>query len=394
MKSLLSLALFVTTLISCGKNLENSKTTNSSDTFVAEQSIGLESDRKDLFSAIRSNQFFFVKHTLRAFESLSFQFEENGETPLTEAIKSSRVDIIVELLRKGNIVNLENQFSEIPLILILKSMRMDRYTKRDLILNLLSKDVDINKKGINGFTAIKTAIEEKQENIAKLLIIRVANISESYNDGTDLLSLADESGFETLSSLMSKAKEKSTINVENVSRAIEKADLEILKFYNHKGSQLKTLIDKQNLLIEVLKVKNKKERLKLLKFLLSTVKVSASGNPTASVSPLIFAAKQKESSHKNSISKLIQFEVDLYTTDVNGMTALDVAARKLNRDSLEKIYERLVTLNPDTYLTPGSKTSRVIISACYNVPRKKEAKKIKNGKYLRQKILSTMRCPN
>lgn len=395
MKTFSSLIIFLSLMASCGKKLEDSKKENNSVVVGTQKSTTLISDQENLYSAIKSNDVFFVKHALRTLNDLQFQFKTSGETPLTEAIKSSDLDIVVEVLRHGEIQDLENKFFETPVNLIIKSSRLDRYEKRDLIRELIDKNINLNKKGLNGSTALKTAIEEGEEDIALMLIINGANTNQKHNNDISLLETSKSSKLDGVTSLLEKIEKRPSPISENISKAIGDADLEMLNYYFQKDPNLNLVIDESDLLIEALKIDKKKTRAKVLTYLLLTIKASTEGNITSELTPLMFASKQSKSSHKDSVSLLIRLGADVYRKDNNNLTALDYAASNLNHKSLERIYNKVVSLNPDNYLTPGSQASRIIISACYNVPRKKAADRVvRNGRSLRKKILYKMRCPN
>ena len=392
-KSLFLLVLILATLLSsCGKKLEDSdKSNEDGNTRVAAHASELNKAKELLFSAIGSNDTLLVRTALSKLSNLDFSFS-SGETPLTEAIKTSKSEIIIEILNKSNIVNKANKFHEIPASLIIISRRLERSEKRDIIKKLLTQNLEIDKRGINGITAIEVAIRSKQEAIAMILTKKGANVTEAYN-GDNLVELASAYKLERLTLLLNDIAKVVTLNADSMLNAIKASNRNLLEYFVNKIKNSAKMINEKNLLIETLKIQNINERRNILNYLLGVTGVKADGSGVHQT-PLIFAATQFQSTHKRSLTYLIQAGANIFHKDNYGNSALDYAARNLNVENVSFLYRRILMTSRDTFNTPGSQSSNAIISACDKTPSKNTAERILwNGKMKRSQILRELRCP-
>lgn len=393
-KSVFLLAIWTMLITSCGKKLEESKETSNS----LSSGSSLESDARNiiqaqinLLNAIESNDTLLVKSTLLELNDLNFTFS-NGETPLTLAIKSTKAEIVLAIINKSNIGNLENKYLETPLNLIIESRRLERTEKRDLIKKLLELGADIDKKGINGVTPIQVAIRSREEALAMVIVKKGANLSERYND-VNLNEIAKIRKMERLITLLNDIKDNPVSNLSTLKTSIQKANRNLLEYLVNAGKDSTKIINESNLLIEVLKIQNIEDRVSILNYLLTVKGVNPDGNGVHTT-PLIYAASQFQSTHRNSLSYLMRAGANIYHKDNFGRTALDYAAKYLNLENVKFLYRRIVSFSRDSFNTPGSQASKTIISACYMTPSKNTAERIIwNGKIKRYNILRVLRCP-
>ena len=392
-KSLFLLVLLLSSVfVSCGKKLEDSDKKNSNNTANASgNSSDLSKSRQFLFNAIGSNDTILVKTSLGGLSDLNFIFT-NGESPLTEAIKSSKSEIILEMLSKNADINKENKYFETPINLIILSERLHKTEKRDITKQLIAKKLNVNKKGINGITAIETAIRAREEAIAMLLIKNGANLTEAFT-GTNLLELAKVYSLERLSKFFTEVLSAQGSTEESLRGAIQSTQRNLLEYLVAKNQNAVSIINNKDLLIEALKIQKIPDRLSILNYLLNVKGVNPDGKGVHTT-PLIYAASQYHSTHKRSLSYLLNAGANIYHKDNRGDTALDLAARYLNVDSVSVLYKNILAESRDSFNTPGSTASNAILSACYKTPTKSSAERILwNGKQKRYKIINELRCP-
>ena len=142
-----------------------------------------------------------------------------------------------------------------------------------------------------------------------------------------------------------------------------------------------------------LKIQNSTERLNILVYLLRLKGVVADGMGQ-SETPLHYAARQFQSTHKRSLSYLLRAGANIYAKDNRGNTALDLAAFNLNLENVKYLYKRILSQSRDDFNDPNSEAGKTILSACYKTPSKKVAERILwNGKVKRYQILRSLRCP-
>lgn len=392
LKVILLLATSLCLLSACGKKLEDSDNSGDSGSrdniHTSAESIKA---RTFLATAIESNDTLLVRQALSTLESLDFVFSD-GETPLTKAIKSSKSEIVNAVILKDDISNRSNKYLETPLYLIITSRRMDRFEKRDIVKRLFKQKLDINKKGSNGTTPVEVAIRSKEEGLALLLIKKGADISESYT-GSRLLELANAYELSFLTKFLEEIASSEDSNLETLSNAISNGRRNLLEYLVNKNKNSAKIINENGLLITALKIQNSTERLNILVYLLRLKGVIADGMGQ-SETPLHYAARQFQSTHKRSLSYLLRAGANIYAKDNRGNTALDLAAFNLNLENVKYLYKRILSQSRDDFNDPNSEAGQTILSACYKTPSKKVAERILwNGKVKRYQILRSLRCP-
>jgi ankyrin repeat protein len=106
--------------------------------------------------------------------------DHNGNTPLINAIEFSRDDLFHVLLDAGADVNIVDPVKQSPLMLAAQSGNL-AYCKA-----LLDKGANLNKRDIEGKTALYMAIFEGHDDIATLLIGNNASLERLTNGYTPL----------------------------------------------------------------------------------------------------------------------------------------------------------------------------------------------------------------
>lgn len=394
-KSVFLLVLCTLLNIGCGKKLEDSDTKQNGGSTGASSGITSRNStaaQQNLLSALESNDTLLVRSALTNLDDLNFIFSSNGESPLTLAIKSTKSEIVLAIIEKSNIGDVENKYLEIPLNLIIESRRIERTEKRDLMKKLFLQGVDINKKGINGVTPIQVAIRSREEALAMVLTKKGANLSERYNN-ENLKELAKARKMDRLVTLFDEIQLNPVSNNETIKVAIKSAKRNLLEYLMNTGNETAKIVNENDLLIDVLKIQKLDDRVSVLNYLLTVKGVKPDGRGIHTT-PLIYAASQFQSTHRNSLSYLIRAGANIYHKDNFGRTALDYAAKYLNQDNVTFLYRRIVTVARDSFNTPNSQASNLILSGCYMTPSKKVAESILwNGKIIRYNILRTMKCP-
>lgn len=393
MKSLFLLTILPTLFLSCGKKLEDSNLIDAGSFVLTPGADALDAERNqlNLLNAIESDDTLLVRNALDPISDLDFTFS-NGETPLTLAIKSTKAEIVLVLINKGNIVDRENKYLETPLNLIIESRRLDQTEKRDIIKRLLSLGVDIDKKGINGVTPIQVAIRSREEVLAVLIVKQGANISESYN-GVQLIELAKMRKLDRLVEILNEISALPISNKDSIKSAINKSKRNLLEYLVNVNKDSAQIINENDLLIEALKIKKMEERVNILNYLLRIKGVNPDGKGIHTT-PLIYAASQFQSTHRNSLTYLLRAGANIYHRDNRGISSLDYAAKYLNLENVKYLYGRIVTLARETFNQQNSQASSEIMSACNKTPSKDVAEDmIWNGVQKRYNLLRVMRCP-
>ncbi len=195
-----------------------------------------EEGETPLTIAIKNNDVDKVKLLVK--DALENYKNTNGETPLTLAIKVGNPEVTRLVMRRAK-SSLRNEFGETPLFLAI--------AKGDIILmqDLISKgaDVDIKTKGI---TPLSQAAVMNNHRAVSLLIKRGAIINKENEDGTIPLYLAIQMDHDLIAGMLIN-KSKDPINDANwknkmgeplINLAAKKGNPAILKMLINAGAKV------------------------------------------------------------------------------------------------------------------------------------------------------------
>ena len=114
--------------------------------------------------------------------------DEEGETPLHDAARRGKIEVVQLLFEAGANVNVKDDRDRTPLHTILDISRSKYRLSKDMAELLLGKGVDVNLKDKDGRTPLHLAAESADGDIVELLLGKGAKVDEKD----------DESGFTAL----------------------------------------------------------------------------------------------------------------------------------------------------------------------------------------------------
>ena len=261
---LLTLNMFL--IIGCGKKLENSKakpidTSKVEEVVQSAESLSSEDKekaQKELLVALKSSSEALVRDKLGNLEDLNFQFE-NGETPLTYAIKYIKNDseindstIISLVLRKHQDLNQKNEKGETPLLLALKE-------RKNLIINkLLIEKVDIDLTDANNIAPIVYAALYTNQNYVIKFIHLGAKLNVFFRGRTFKALLRDKKYYKAFD--LVKLIEAQNKSDDNIIKSITSANLEYFKFVSSRHENLQEYFNNTNVLSYAIDLDDKDAR--------------------------------------------------------------------------------------------------------------------------------------
>ena len=324
-KYLIQLTFFSTLmcLISCGQQSENTQESNDlrpNTNSVQESKLteDIKELRDELYKAIKKTKdTSIVEHTISKLDSLEFLFE-NGETPLTLAIKKSKDEISAVVLENSKNLLLLNKNGETPLNIAIS------YRNVHIIELMINRNMNLDFMGKNNPRALEQAIKSNSEQIIIMLLKAGADFNFNI-DGksfTENLKLKNFNRAYRLAGFLNRSKDTKS-NQEILTLAVSSSDIDIFKYAI-------SLIDSNqklgsaDLLIQAIDISNKNTRNLILNKLLD---LGIDPNDIDSESPLIYSVKNS----KESAAKILLTNgSNLFVQDDFKMSPLDYAVSNLN----------------------------------------------------------------
>lgn len=397
---MIKMRLFILTLslgliIGCGKKVEEtsngSATTSTTENALEGQAGNIALKRTELLNAIHSNDLNLVKQAIVDNPDLIFRFED-GESPLTKAIKVSKSEILQALIGTSQAINFANSRGEIPLNLVIKSPELQRDKKLDLVKMMITKNAKINNRNAQGLTPLVSAIIFNLEEIGITLVKRGANIELNGTTRITPLDLAKKYGLDKLAELIQLISNHDQVKKSTLVNAMSNTQISFIHYLLINYPEYIELIDKENLLIRALSLSDKGTRLRLLAYFLDR---GAKVDGTSQKTPLMFASNMQHDSSLLSVAKLIKNGADLIKRNRYGNTAIIMAVQKLNSRIVERLYNAIRRKRDSADDDQKQKYQIVLDEACNFLPSTKQAKRIRlNGFTYRNLIKSKLGCFN
>jgi ankyrin repeat protein len=365
-------------LIGCGKKLEDSKDKNpkssTPETEVSDYNI-VQDLRDELYQAITSNDTLMTEHAYDRNESVDFKFE-NGETPLTLAIKLAKTEIVSFIIEKTKNLNLRNASGQTALIISLQMQKT--YSLNQLIKN----KVDLNHTDSNGIAPLMYAYAySKERTILKLLKYGAnGNIKDTSEVPFKKL-LAQKKYIKAwnLLSNINSVNENPLSSLELI-KAIESNNLLFIEYVLLNSEDYSELLKEENFLFNAINIDTKKKRKEVLRLLL---KYGANPNNSDKILPLIHSIVFEQ---PETMSLLFAYSANPLTIDHNNRKSLGYAVELGNFEMVKQVYKQIIRKyqrNWSINLYKERREACVYLPSKYTIRNnsslnKKEVKKIQN----------------
>lgn len=332
------ICLLASVVIACGKNIkksdddkkiykDNSQTTKDKDMDIKTK---LE-DQAYLREAIIEKDLNLLGTAIERNEGVDFNFEVDGETPLTYAIKFSDTSVITTIIGSSTNINLKNSLGSAPIhlaVLLNSHFLVNEIIKKKPQMNILNK---------YGETPLDLAIKSKNVILIKGLLIHGGKSSLPL---TAQRSLINNIKSEKLSHLFRKITywnqetfdKKLKINEELM------AGLSwFLEYLNINSKEFKSYIKNTNTIALILDIEDEYTRRKTLDFLISNK--AALNGITPSEAPIFKAITNKD---EMAIKALIEADADIYLINNQGSEPLVLATQNLDYDIVKTLYQNML----------------------------------------------------
>lgn len=330
MRSLL-LLIFILLAVACGKKVKDSQAP-APEGLKPEQSITDRADAQSkMLNAINSGDLNMVEISIKQAGSVDFLFED-GETPLTKTIRQSNNRIIFAIINASQNLDLIDKNGNTALHTAIKLRKLS------VINYLLELNVNVNIKDKQGRNPLQNAILNSTEEICIKLVRSGADYTAS-NQSMSLEQMARFSNFIELANLIKKASKHQKITTDNIKTAIREGDLIFLKYLTKKYPSYIELIDRSNLLLDVLAYDQTKRRRDMLSFLIDENEHDRlpNLNNDYEMLPLHYTIYNRLDEEFTTLL-LNGARLDLTTKDT-GLNAIQLAASELNHFVVKKIID-------------------------------------------------------
>ncbi len=319
MKKLLLLTLLVHIFFyGCGKKFEDSSSTPPTK----KSSTVSKDDKERLFIAINSRYPSLVSASLNENPNIEYQFE-NGETPLTYAIKTlggEKKEIVDILLSHTTNINFANSEGSSPLLTAIEVQNTNLFYK------IMQLNPDINKPNKHYISPFIAAIQTNQVTIALELVASNANIELSYFHQQLLKHKLRLSNFKPLKKLLENIRSE-VRRKQTLINHIDAGNKYFVKYLLVSNDKYKAINQNENLLNRALNISDKAVREYVLKLLLEF----ESDPNKEGINGLALSYAIEENQY-DSVVILSTFKVDILLRDSHGRTPLEVAVSKLQSD--------------------------------------------------------------
>jgi ankyrin repeat protein len=380
-------------LVSCGKKLEDSSDKSSNNDTNLEASTVSSANKQKLLDALSSNDTTIVRQALNTVTNIKFHFE-NGETPLTFAIKYTKPEIVLRLILTKQILNLENKDGQLPINLIIQSTNIAHDKKLDLCHQMLKGDLNLDKKDSNNIAPLLSSIIFNEESIGIYLVKNGANVDAETVYRISMASFAQRYGLTKLESLIRDVSGHSEVNVEKLAEAIQANKTNFIQYLVQNYPQYLELVNEHNLLIDILRIQETPHRLGLLTYFLSQPSIKVDNTNENEMTPLMYASVQRQDLLKLSVTKLLRKGADSLARDNFNKTALIYAVENLNIEIVTRLKSNIIQKFRQDGRVDSEEISTILNEACRYLPRKRAASNINpyNGRNLRFQIGRALTC--
>ncbi len=373
-------------LASCGKKIEESGSTkidytkstkNNSDSKNKDKNKSNEVPEElklELFRAIEANDSNLVKTALDNHQFIEYKFD-NGETPLTLAIKIAKTEIISKIIQKSKDLNLKNGNNTPAIHIAIRKNNL-------FIVNLLlSKKVNLNITDRNGVAPIILALNTTNQVIITKLITNGASINTTDKLNRTVKETAVNLGLIKVLDLISFAEANKSVTNKAINDAVKSANTNYVDYLLNNYPKYKEIIKKRNVLITALDIDDRELRKEMIYKLLAR---GAVPNNTEGIPPLIYAILQK---HNESIEILLNYGANVLLTDENGANALDYAVNLLNANAV-RLFR--ANLNSKVNELEHNTLPFVYRTACTYRPERNEISSLGNNSFYYYTVITDL----
>jgi ankyrin repeat protein len=316
----------------CGKKIEDSKEASpaspTTESEVADYNIA-EDLKEELYRAIISNDTLLTEHAYDRNKTVDFVFE-NGETPLTLAIKYSKTEIISFIMEKTLDINFKNYSGQTPLIISLKMKKIHALNK------LIKAKADLNCTDGNGIAPLMYAYEYTNERtIIKLLKYGARGNIKDISDNS-FKSLLKEKNYKTALKLLSNINSVDTLSNLELVQAIDSKSTHFIEYVLFNHDDYNELIKNENFLFNAMTIEDKSKRKSVLRLLLN---YGSSPNSNDKLLPLVQSIIFEQ---PETTSLLISYNADPLIADNNDRTPLSYTVELGNFNIMKMIFLEIV----------------------------------------------------
>lgn len=328
LKKIIPFLIFVL-LVSCGKNIEDTKKSVKTDSGspisngsgdnndnVDQNSItNIQKDK--LMEALNSNDVSIVETRLRINSFVDFQFD-NGETPLTLSLKKSRVSIVNKILDKSKNMDLVNSKLQSPLILAIYNSSIETVKK----IHLFGANINLGAR--NGDLPVEIALNSDKNEMALYFLKEGSKLPmQRFVSRVNL-----DENFKPFIKLLNNIKEHELPAEKYLHRTISKGNYHFLEYLLINFTLYQETLVKRNFLIPAIKIEDPIKRNNIVKLLLG---YGADPDNTEGVPPLILAVENED---YPTVASLLIAKTNPVVLDDLGKSPLDYAVQSLNKPIL------------------------------------------------------------
>lgn len=340
------------TITGCGKKAQNKEADSdkSIEPSIAEVNFFA---LKEFDRAITENDLKALRKVMQDNPNIDLNaIQTDGDTYLIKAIKKDHREIRNYLIERGASVEKANVNKNTPLIVA--SIRGMTNTVRVL----LDSKVDLEKKNIEGDTALHAAIKNNRDEIATLLVKQGANIDVLDGKFKNAIKLAEEYNVPTcLELLYSILKvEAGAPDIASFRNIISQGDLKRLNNVLTRYPRIVTDYESINPLALTVELKDENTAMRSAEMLLH-YEANVNGPVDAEVTPLIKATLNKK---KNFANLFLSSNANPQLLDKDGKSAL-IHAIELNNLELVKLLLSFSAVEKYSFRKDGKK---ITFDAC------------------------------
>ncbi len=375
--------LLILVFISCGKKAEmdEKKTVDNLSPTMAEVHFKA---LRELKKAIFDNNLGTVKKIIIENPGIDLNqtLSESGETFLIIAIKKDFRSIRNYLIEKGANLDQPNVNKETPLIAAVLTSQVNS------VKVLLDYKVDLERRELNGNTALHIALKNSNDEIAVILIRQGANIYTTDRGDKSPLRIAQENGLSqsveammTIMDLESGAPDLTTYRNVITQGDFKKLNSLLTRFPKIASDKIYQSINPLALLVEV---KNEQNAIRSAEILINN-QTNVNGPEEAEQTPLIKATVRQ----KRGFAKLyLSSEANPQLLDNEGKSAL-IHAVQLNNPEIVDLLLSYSAVEKYTFRKDGKK---VTFNACKIADEMASKLKTSQEKEANKKIKRSLDC--
>lgn len=330
-------------------------------------------DKKDLLIAIDSDSLSLLNTQLSNKPFVDFIFE-NGETPITYAMKNSNSYIIKALIKHSKNIDLINENGESPLGLAIYA------NDKNTLKEILTKKANVNLVDSFNRTPLELAIDLDKPQIAILLVKNGSQLPDEVH----FSSLSSRDNFREVLQLINDIKKHDEVTEKTLNTTITAGNYHFLEYLLSTFDKYKEILKQRNYLISAIKLKDNYIRSKTLDILLA---FGADPNSTEGVHPLIIATE--EDLNYSLISQLLKAGSSPLIEDDFSNTPLDYAVMALDMPVVRLIVMTMKSLRNDENT---NQIDLIFSNSCQSLEDRREQRTTQDERIIYQRIKYFLNC--